>query len=64
MLRDGMSRLLIMQSWQAGVFLTISVPVYVTPEMIPKLCSEESADRHTVFDDDGILRVNLLYSGM
>lgn len=44
-----MSRLLIIQSWQAGVFMAISTPKYVTPEMIPKLCSEESfADRHSV----------------
>jgi hypothetical protein len=36
-----------MQSWQPGVFTAISAPEYVTPEMIPKLCSEKSADRHT-----------------
>jgi hypothetical protein len=36
-----MSRLLIIQSWQAGVFMAISAPKYVPPEMIPKLCSEE-----------------------
>jgi hypothetical protein len=37
-----MSRLLIIRSWQPGVFMAISTPKYVTPEMIPKLCSEES----------------------
>jgi hypothetical protein len=36
-----MSRLLIIQSWQAGFFMVISTPKYITPEMIPKLCSEE-----------------------
>lgn len=36
-----------MQSWQPGEFTALTAPKYVAPEMIHKLCSEESADRHS-----------------